>query len=154
MKKQKDEDNLEVSTLKQELETAKKMHEMRYTELDTQSKMVQSLLEKRLKEQEKLLENSKDKAEGLAEVTTLQQELEMAKKKHELRSLQLETEAKVVKSGLEEKLRQQEKLLEDSKGKIKELELNSKTINQSWIKKERIFETFLKIHQSGLEVCV
>ncbi|CAO2840209.1 unnamed protein product [Amaranthus hypochondriacus] len=150
LKKQKDEDNFEVATLKQELETAKKMHEMRYTELDTQSKMVQSLLEKRLKEQEKLLENSKDKA-GLAEVTTLQQELEMAKKTHELRSLQLETEAKLVKSDLEEKLRQQEKLLEDSKGKIKELELNSKTINQSWIKKERIFETFLKIHQSGLE---
>ncbi|KMT11160.1 hypothetical protein BVRB_5g110900 [Beta vulgaris subsp. vulgaris] len=149
--KQKDENDLEVSTLKQELETAKKAHEMRYVELETQAKLVRSDLEKRLKEQEKLLEDSKASSAELDEVSTLKQELEMAKKTHELRSLQLETEAKLIKSDLEERLRLQEQILEDSKVKIKELEVNSRTQNQSWTKKEHIYETFVKIQWSGFE---
>ncbi|KAL2931373.1 Kinesin-like protein KIN-14P [Bienertia sinuspersici] len=151
LQKQKDENDLELSTLKQELEMAKKMHEMRYVELESQANSVRSDLEKRLKEQEKLLEESKDKTEELVEVSTLKQELEMAKKAHELHSLQLETQANMVKSDLEERLRKQEQLLEDSKVKIQQLEVNCQTKDQFWTKKEQVYERFVTIQWSGLE---
>ncbi|XP_021857174.1 kinesin-like protein KIN-14P isoform X1 [Spinacia oleracea] len=151
LQKLKDENDVEVSTLKQELEMTKRMHELRYMELETQAKLVRFDLEKRLMEQEKLLEDSKVKTEDLVEVSTLKQELEMAKKTNELHSLQLESEAKSVKSDLEKRLRKQEQLLEDSKVKIKELEMNCQTKDQRWTKKEHVYEAFLKIQWSGLE---
>lgn len=98
LQKQKHENNLEVSTLKQELEMAKRMQELRYMELETQAKSVRFDLEKRLKEQEKLLEDSEVKTEDLVAITTLKQELEMAKKTNELHNLQLETETRLIKS--------------------------------------------------------
>ncbi|XP_021759176.1 kinesin-like protein KIN-14P [Chenopodium quinoa] len=151
LQKQKDENNLEVSTLRQELELAKRMHDLRYMELETQAKLERFDLEKRLKEQEKLLEDSKVEEEDLVEISSLKQELEMAKKMNEIHSLQLESEAKLVKSELEERLRKQEQLLEDSKVKVKELEMSCETKNHRWSKKEHVYEAFVKIQWSGLK---
>ncbi|GAB2219619.1 hypothetical protein Droror1_Dr00007256 [Drosera rotundifolia] len=63
--KTKDESNLKMEGLEQELEIAKKMYELRCQELDVQGKLVQAELEKRLNEQQKLLDDWKNKFKEL-----------------------------------------------------------------------------------------
>lgn len=63
--KEKDQSNLEISALKQELETTKKSYELRCLELEKDAKSAKSELEERLKELEHLFEESKSKVKEL-----------------------------------------------------------------------------------------
>ncbi|GAB2292854.1 hypothetical protein Dimus_027088 [Dionaea muscipula] len=80
-KKTKDESNLKMSALKQEIETAKKAYELRYQELDAQGKLVQNELEMRLKEQQNLLDDWKNKVKEL-EVNEESKVQRWSKKEH------------------------------------------------------------------------
>jgi len=90
--------------------------------------------------------------ESNTEISTLKQELEMAKKRHAQWYHELEAEAKLVKSDLEKRLKEQEQLLKDSKLKMRELEAISQSKTQNWSKKEQIYESFLNIQWAGLQV--
>ena len=94
----------------------------------------------------------KQKDESNTEISTLKQELEMAKKTYAQRYHELETEAKLVKSDLEKRLNEQEQLLKDSKLKMRELQANSQSKTQNWSKKEQIYESFLNLQWAGLQV--
>ncbi|XP_043724726.1 kinesin-like protein KIN-14J [Telopea speciosissima] len=63
--KEKDHSDLEISTLKQELELVKQKYEQHCLQLETQAKGTKFELEERLKELEGLLEDSTKKAEEL-----------------------------------------------------------------------------------------
>ncbi|XP_035541871.1 kinesin-like protein KIN-14K isoform X2 [Juglans regia] len=63
--KEKDHNNLEISTLKQELEITKKACELRCIQMETEAKTTQRDFEKKLKELEHLLENSQNTAKEL-----------------------------------------------------------------------------------------
>ncbi|XP_042965113.1 kinesin-like protein KIN-14C isoform X8 [Carya illinoinensis] len=63
--KEKDHNNLEISTLKQELEITKKACELRCTNMETETKSTQKDFEKKLNELEHLLENSRNTVKEL-----------------------------------------------------------------------------------------
>ncbi|XP_040999315.1 kinesin-like protein KIN-14K isoform X4 [Juglans microcarpa x Juglans regia] len=63
--KEKDHNNLEISTMKQELEITKKACELRCMQMETEAKSTQRDFEKKLKELEHLLENSRNNAKEL-----------------------------------------------------------------------------------------
>ncbi|KAH9621131.1 hypothetical protein KSS87_023803, partial [Heliosperma pusillum] len=119
--------------------------------LEEKKRFEQILEEKKRFEEQEASKLKKLKEETSIEVSVLKQELEMAKKTHELRFKELEGEAKQLKSELEKKLRQQDELLEDSKVKMKELELNSQSKSQIWAKKEHTYEKFMHLQLSGLQ---
>ncbi|KAG6672856.1 hypothetical protein I3842_16G080100 [Carya illinoinensis] len=63
--KEKDHNNLEISTLKQELEITKKACELRCMNMETETKSTQKDFEKKLNELEHLLENSQNTVKEL-----------------------------------------------------------------------------------------
>lgn len=63
--KEKDQSNVEISALKQELEMTKNTYKMRCLDLENEAKSSSSELEQRLKELEHLLEDSKNKVREL-----------------------------------------------------------------------------------------
>lgn len=63
--KEKDHNNLEISTLKQELEITKKACELRCMNMETETKSTQKDFEKKLNELEHLLENSRNTVKEL-----------------------------------------------------------------------------------------
>lgn len=72
----------------------------------------------------------KEKEHCNLEISGLKQELDIAKKTFDLRYLQMETDAKGVKAALEEKVKELERNLADSRNKVKELEENSESKHQ------------------------
>ncbi|XP_074278788.1 kinesin-like protein KIN-14C [Silene latifolia] len=131
----------------QEVEEKKRFEQI----LEEKKRFEQILEEKKRFEEQEASKLKKLKEETSIEVSVLKQELEMAKKTHELRFKELEGEAKQLKSELEKKLRQQDELLEDSKVKMKELEFNSQSKSQIWAKKEHTYEKFMHLQLSGLQ---
>ncbi|KAF4385351.1 hypothetical protein G4B88_026634 [Cannabis sativa] len=97
--------------------------------------------EKKKEEDESLIRLTKEKDQSNVEILALKQELEMTKN----HCLDLEKEAKNCSFELEEKLKTLEKLYEDSKNKVIELESFSETKSQSWNKKELIYQRFMEI---------
>ncbi|KAM6568030.1 hypothetical protein CsatB_016015 [Cannabis sativa] len=97
--------------------------------------------EKKKEEDESLIRLTKEKDQSNVEILALKQELEMTKN----HCLDLEKEAKNCSFELEEKLKTLEKLYEDSKNKVIELESFSETKSQSWNKKEHIYQRFMEI---------
>ncbi|XP_060968914.1 kinesin-like protein KIN-14K [Cannabis sativa] len=97
--------------------------------------------EKKKEEDESLIRLTKEKDQSNVEILALKQELEMTKN----HCLDLEKEAKNCSFELEEKLKTLEKLYEDSKNKVIELESFSETKSQSWNKKEHFYQRFMEI---------
>lgn len=73
--------------------------------------------EKKKLEEENVVKLVKEKDQSRLEISVLKQELASAKKKCELRCLQVETEAESAKADLEAKLRELEGLLTASRNK-------------------------------------
>ncbi|XP_037491884.1 kinesin-like protein KIN-14O isoform X1 [Jatropha curcas] len=138
---EKEQINIELSSLKEELEIAKRTHELEKSKLD----------EKRKLEEEAVIKLMKEKEQSNIELSALKQELEMTKKTYELHCLQMETEAKDAKAEFEERLKELGHLLEDSRNKVKMLEAYSESQNQSWKKKELIFQSLTGIQFGALE---
>ncbi|KAF9671385.1 hypothetical protein SADUNF_Sadunf12G0041800 [Salix dunnii] len=84
-------------------------------------------------------------------LSTLKQELKLEKETHELRHVQMETEAKVAKAGLEERLKELELHLEDSRNQVKVLQAYSKSKSKTFDKKEDIFKGFVEFQFGALQ---
>ncbi|XP_038687307.1 kinesin-like protein KIN-14P isoform X1 [Tripterygium wilfordii] len=155
--KEKDTSNLEISTLKQELEMAKKTYELRCLQVETESNSSKSDLEKRIKELEhrlaepsnrvkeleNLLEESRNRVKELenllAESRNRVKELEA----YELRCSEVEAESKSSKSDLDKRIKELENLLAESRNKVKEVESYSESKYQKWSKKENSYKSFM-----------
>lgn len=85
------------------------------------------------------------------EILALKQELEMTKRTHQDRCLQLETNAKEAIIELEKKLKELECLLTDSRKKVEELEAFSESKSRRWKKKERIYKRYIDCHFGALQ---
>ncbi|OMP02142.1 hypothetical protein COLO4_11308 [Corchorus olitorius] len=128
--------------LEKELELQKVEEEKRKLMEENDKKILEKALEvKKLEEENRKLMKENDK--NNLELTTLKQELEIAKKKHEQYCLEIESEAKGTKEGLQMRLKELESLLADSNNKVKELEADSDTICQRWNMKENIYKSYV-----------
>lgn len=97
---------------------------------------------KKLEEQDAVrLKEEKDRRDK--EISTLKQELEMAKSRHESHSLKLEANAKEAKLQLERRLKELECILTDSNKNQKELEASLESESWRWKKKEHTYQSFL-----------
>lgn len=94
----------------------------------------------------------KEKDRHNLEISALKQEMEIARKTYELRCMQMETEAKGAKVELEVKLKELERLLTDSRNKVKELEAKSESKHQRWNKKEHSYQKFIDFQFGALKV--
>ena len=82
----------------------------------------------------------------------MKQELELEKETHELRHLQRETEAKDAQAGLDERLKELELHLEDSKNQVKVLQAHSQSKSKTIDKKEDTFKGFVEFQFGALQV--
>ncbi|KAJ4973471.1 hypothetical protein NE237_006645 [Protea cynaroides] len=154
--KEKDHSDLEISTLKQELELAKQKYEQRCLQLETQAMGTTVELEVKLKELEdqrcqQLARLTKEKDHSDLEISTLKQELELAKQKYEQHCLQLETQAMGTTVELEVKLKELEGILEDSRKNVQELKSFSESKAQIWNKKEHSYQNFVDLQFKSLQ---
>ncbi|KAJ4713391.1 Kinesin-like protein [Melia azedarach] len=108
------------------------------------------LEEKKKLEDEDVVILMKEKDQKDLEISALKQELEMAKKTYELRCLQIETEAKGGRAGLEERIKELERLLKDSTNKVRELEANTESKHQRWSKKELVYQRVMDYQLGAL----
>ncbi|XP_050379267.1 kinesin-like protein KIN-14P isoform X1 [Argentina anserina] len=86
--------------------------------------------EKKKNDDEEVIRLKKEKEHCNLEISGLKQELDIAKKTYDLRCLQMETDVKSVKAALGERIKELERLLADSRNKVKELEENSESKNK------------------------
>ncbi|XP_075663168.1 kinesin-like protein KIN-14C [Castanea sativa] len=107
--------------------------------------------EKKKFEEEDLAKMMKEKENNNLEISTLKQELEIAKKAYELHCSQMDTQAKDAKTTLEERLKELENLLEDSKNKVKKLESYSESKYQRWNQKEQIYQSNMEFQFGALQ---
>nr|XP_017239833.1 PREDICTED: kinesin-4-like [Daucus carota subsp. sativus] len=105
----------EVESLKKELEIAKNNYDQLRLQMNTD-------------------------ANGAQDINLLKQELETTRKGYEQKCLQLETEAKGVQQDLEEKLKELERYLTESKSRIRELETTIQSESRRWKKREHIYQ--------------
>ncbi|XP_074317209.1 kinesin-like protein KIN-14C [Silene latifolia] len=148
-KKRSEQKQIEKKRYEQEfMEERKRFEQMMEEE---KKRFEQMMEEKKRFEEHEANKLKKLREETNIEVSMLKQELETAKRMHELRFQELETEAQQLKSELEKKLRQQEQMLEDSKAKMKELELDCQSKSQNWSTKEYIYEKVMSLQLTGLE---
>lgn len=108
-------------------------------------------MEERKKFEEEDLMKQKDQNNN-HEISEMKQELEITKKTYELKCLQMETEANGAKTELEERSKELEQLLEDSKYKVKQLESYSESKYQSWNQKEHICQSLTDFQFGALRV--
>ncbi|BBH03365.1 P-loop nucleoside triphosphate hydrolases superfamily protein with Calponin Homology domain [Prunus dulcis] len=95
---------------------------------------------KKLEEQDAVrLKEEKDRRDK--EISTLKQELEMAKSRHESHSLKLEANAKEAKLQLERRLKELECVLTDSNKNQKELEASLESESWRWKEKEHTYQS-------------
>ncbi|KAK9278353.1 hypothetical protein L1049_027918 [Liquidambar formosana] len=120
------------------------------TSEETQTERTKMEEQKKLEEQdvERLM---KEKDYFNLEISTLKQELEIARKTYELRCLQMEMETMGAKAGLEERLKELEDLLIDSRNKVKELEETSESKYQMWNKKEHGYQKYMDLQFDTLQ---
>ncbi|KAK6921172.1 Calponin homology domain, partial [Dillenia turbinata] len=107
--------------------------------------------EKKKIEEEDVARLMKEKDNSNLEISTLKQELELTKKTYEMRCLQSETHAKEAKAGLEERVKELEKLLKNSESKIQDLEAFSESKSQRWSKKELGYRSFTDFQLGTLQ---
>ncbi|KAF6175129.1 hypothetical protein GIB67_022810, partial [Kingdonia uniflora] len=105
---------------------------------------------KKLEEQD-VLRLTKEKDHNNQEISTLKQELDITKKTYEQQCLQLETRGKETQAELEERLKELEYLLNNSREKEKEREAFSEAKAQRWSKKELRYQGFLNIQSQALQ---
>ncbi|KAJ6340121.1 hypothetical protein OIU77_007966 [Salix suchowensis] len=93
----------------------------------------------------------KEQEQRDVELSDLKQELKLAKQTHELHCLQMETEAKAAKDGLEGRMKELEILLEDSRNQVRVLEAYSQSKSNMFNKKEHIFKSFVEFQFGALK---
>ncbi|KAF9617635.1 hypothetical protein IFM89_037698 [Coptis chinensis] len=117
-----------------------------------QIKTEQSKMEERKKlEEQDVVKLVKEKDLSDLEISTLKQELESTKKTYDQHRLQLEAQAKEAQVELEERLKELDHLLKDSRKKEKELEEFSESKTQSWKMKELTYRKFVDFQSNALQ---
>ncbi|KAK8690865.1 hypothetical protein V6N13_074391 [Hibiscus sabdariffa] len=107
-------------------------------------KFEKSKLEERGKaEEQDVLELKKEKVQKDLEISRLREELESSKKMHEVHCLHLEAQAEDNKVLLENKLKELECLLSDSRKKVDELQSFSESKQKRWKDMERSYQSFI-----------
>ncbi|XP_062074325.1 kinesin-like protein KIN-14J isoform X2 [Humulus lupulus] len=110
----------------------------------------------KLEEKKKLEEKDVEKIRGEKnqfqnEISRLKEELESTINKHESHCLQLEENAKEEKIQLEQKLKEFEHELIDSRKKMKEIESFAESKLRRWKKKERTYQNFINFQCGALQ---
>lgn len=110
-----------------------------------------------MQEREKLGEQDivrlmKEKENSDFAISALREELDIMESKHAEHCLQVETRANNAKLELEERLKQFDNLLTESRNKATELEAISESKVQSWKKKERNYQKFIGFQFQALRV--
>ncbi|KAK1307487.1 Kinesin-4 [Acorus calamus] len=83
-------------------------------------------------------------------ITGLKQQIETANKSYEQQCLQLETESKEERMRLEDRIKELENLLSESRKRSEELEEFSKSKVQKWNEKEDIYKNFVNFQLESL----
>ncbi|XP_044477100.1 kinesin-like protein KIN-14J isoform X2 [Mangifera indica] len=109
------------------------------------------LEEKEKLEEQNVLRLKKEKDHSSIEISTLKQELEMAKRTHMMHCLKLEAQFEETKVESEKKLKELGCLLIDSKKKVKELESFSESKSQRWKKKESTYQNFMDYQFAAIQ---
>lgn len=110
-------------------------------------------LEEKKKLEEKDVEKIKKEKENRDnEISRLEQELEVTKKRHESHCLQLEENANEAKQELEKKLKDFEREMIVSKKRVKELESFAESKSRRWKRKERTYQSFINFQFGALQV--
>lgn len=108
--------------------------------------------EKKKTEDEDVIRLMKEKDKSSLEISSLKQALEITKKTYELHSLEMENKANSAQSEFEERLKELETLLADSRNKVKDLEASSESKFQRWNKKEHSCQSFMDFQFGALRV--
>ncbi|WOG93558.1 hypothetical protein DCAR_0312844 [Daucus carota subsp. sativus] len=136
----------DITSIMQELETTKENYEQLRSQVEIAAKGSQEV--ESLKKELEIAKNNYDQlrlqmntdANGAQDINLLKQELETTRKGYEQKCLQLETEAKGVQQDLEEKLKELERYLTESKSRIRELETTIQSESRRWKKREHIYQ--------------
>ncbi|MQL95485.1 hypothetical protein Taro_028155, partial [Colocasia esculenta] len=111
--------------------------------------------ERKKHDEQDLLRLRKDKENSDFMIAELKQEMERRSKMYEENHMQLEIKAKETKAQLEDRIKQLELLLAESRKRAKELETYSESKAQNWNKKEHSYQNFIRfqLHElKGLKV--
>lgn len=141
--KEKENSDLAISALKEELEKTKMIYEECCSQLEKEAREAKMELNKKLKENNDLA------------TSALKEELKTTEKTHEERFLQLEKQAKESNDSklmLEAKLKEVECLLTESRNKTKELEAASTSKILTWNRKEQRYQNFISLEVQALKV--
>ncbi|KAM0982952.1 hypothetical protein ACFX2J_015678 [Malus domestica] len=165
--KEKDQCNLEISGLRQELDIAKKTYDLRCLQMETEAKGARAELEERTKELERLLAASRSKVKELqenseskhqsnkSELEERVKELErsLAESRNKVKELEASSESKYQfsKAELEGRIKELERLLADSRNEAKQLSANSESKYKSWTKKLRVYESSMDLQLGSLK---
>ncbi|KAJ0255741.1 Kinesin-like protein KIN-14P [Hirschfeldia incana] len=128
--KENDQYNLEISALKQELETTKREHELQCSQMESQTLTQKAKWEEQCRnEEEDMAKLSKENDQFNMDISALRQELEKTKKAYEQQCLQMESQTMLATTGLESRLKELEQERKDANAaktslevKVKELE--------------------------------
>ncbi|KAJ0257299.1 Kinesin-like protein KIN-14O [Hirschfeldia incana] len=125
LEKENGEYNLEISTLRRELETTKRAYEQQCLQIESKTK----LEEKKKNKEEDMVRLEKENGEYNLEISTLRRELETTKKAYEQQCLQMESQTKVATTGIEDRIKELEQMTKDAsvskialEERVKELE--------------------------------
>ncbi|CAD5317136.1 unnamed protein product [Arabidopsis thaliana] len=131
--KQNDQHNLEISALKQELETTKRKYEQQYSQIESQTKTEKSKWEEQKKNEEEDMDKLlKENDQFNLQISALRQELETTRK------------------ALEGKIQELEQNLVMWKTKVREMEKKSESNHQRWSQKELSYKSFIDNQSQAL----
>lgn len=158
--KENDQFNLQISALRQELESTKKAYEQQCSQMESQTMVATTGLESRLKELEqegKVVNTAKNALEErVKELEQMGKEAHTAKNALEEKMKQLqqmEKETKCANTSLEGKIQELEQNLVNWKTKFREMEQKSESNHQSWSQKELSYRSFIDNQSQALLVC-
>ncbi|CAF2084000.1 unnamed protein product [Brassica napus] len=152
LEKANGEYNLEISTLRRELETTKKAYEQQCLRMENQTK----LEEKKKNKEQDIVRLEKVNGEYNLEISTLRRELETTKKAYEQQCLRMESQTQVATTGIEDRVKELEQMTKDAsvskialEERIKELEKIGKEANAA---KTALEEKVKELQQFKLEI--
>ncbi|KAJ4875063.1 P-loop containing nucleoside triphosphate hydrolases superfamily protein [Raphanus sativus] len=128
--KENDKYNLEISALKQELETTKREHEQQCSQIESQTMTQKAKWEEQCRnEEEDMAKLTKENDQFNLDISALRQELEKTKKAYEQQCSQMESQTMLATTGLESRLKELEQERKEANTaktslevKVKELE--------------------------------
>ncbi|KAG2303197.1 hypothetical protein Bca52824_031848 [Brassica carinata] len=152
LEKENGQYNVEISTLRRELETTKKAYEQQCLRMESQKKLEESKKNK----EEDMVRLEKENGQYNHEISSLRRELETTKKAYEQQCLQMESQTKVATTGIEDRVKELEQMTKDAsvskialEERVKELEKIGKEANAA---KTALEEKVKELQRSKQEI--